>query len=131
MVLTTMHAPFPVLDGDNLRSGETRPHPPVTYSDWFDVDFVLLGCDLPDDSDDGPVDDDPEDGSDSAFGHPLSVARSFSKSLLHGGLYDYIHARMNVSQIDAFDPFPARDEHSYRDVSFGKLCQNGIARLRC
>lgn len=64
MVATTAHLPFPVCDGDALGGA-----PQSTYTSavpargLFDIDFVLLGCDLPDDFDDGPFDDDPDDGN--------------------------------------------------------------------
>ncbi|QDU78519.1 hypothetical protein Pla110_02230 [Polystyrenella longa] len=131
LVATTMHVPFPVFDGDNLRSGEVRSHQSVSYSDRFDVDFILLGYDLPDDSDDGPVDDDPEDGSHSALGLPFSVTRTFSNSVLLSGLCYYAHAWNDCWNLVCIRTACSIDDLSFRDISFGKLCQNGIACLRC
>ena len=66
MMATVGHLPLPLCDGANLGS-ESRAgvRPAHCSSSWsqFDIDFVFLGCDAPDDMDDGPIDDDPEGGS--------------------------------------------------------------------
>lgn len=72
IVAAAAHLPIPVCDGDNVGS-ESHDHSfhlldlAGRSGDAFDIDVVFLGCDEPDDPDDGPVDDDPE-GEDSAPG---------------------------------------------------------------
>lgn len=65
IVAAAAHLPIPVWDGDNVGShgddGQVQRFDPSGVSDdVFDIDMVLLGCDQPDDPDDGPFDDDPE-----------------------------------------------------------------------
>ena len=61
MVATSAHMPFPICDGDNVGK-ISHVRDVSAYIVFDDVDFVLLGCDEPDDPDDAPVDVDPEDG---------------------------------------------------------------------
>lgn len=57
-----LHAPFPVLDADKTAGPVDCWSGPAAFS-LSDIDFVLLGCDLPEDSDDGPIDNQPEHGT--------------------------------------------------------------------
>jgi len=86
VVSTTAHLPFPVLEIDGLDggtcaweclSGAVSACIPAPVGRTFDLDFILLGCDAPDDWDDGPVDNDPERG-DCCFG--LTPAYWWSRS---------------------------------------------------
>ncbi|PQO46696.1 hypothetical protein [Blastopirellula marina] len=130
VVAAIMHVPVPVLDGDNLRSGEIASATASSTADDYDVDFILLGCDLPDDSDDGPVDDDPDDGLNSSFGPAYSIAKTGCQTLFsatgdHPAISERrcgagAHRRLRGSPI----------EIAFRHVSFGKLCQSGTAHLR-
>lgn len=131
VVATTMHVPFPVFDGDNLRSGETHSATAKSTTDAYDVDFILLGCDPPDDSDDGPVDDDPEDGSTSIFGPLYSTLKTGCQSLFsvtsdHNEIVWSSH-RNN----DHLRAYAWQFEFVFRQFSFGKLCQSGTAHKRC
>ena len=127
-----MHAPFPVFDGDNLRSGETPLYPAASTFDAFDVDFVLLGCDLPDDSDDGPIDDDPEHGSSSTLG-PLFSCQKTTSSLSdsHSDWQPHPFAWTGIGTMDTVGATCPPPRIAVRYFSFGKLSQSGIARLRC
>lgn len=67
-IAVTAHLPVPVFDGDDRGSRHCGcadydmavcTHAVTTF---LDIDVVLLGCDEPDDPDDGPFDDDPERG---------------------------------------------------------------------
>lgn len=132
MVATTLHVPFPVFDGDNLKSGETRLTTLISTNDAYDLDFILLGCDPPDDSDDGPIDDDPEDGSQFAFGQLFTAPKfTASGSASEGDLHKCLYAWNDTPLIDGVTVVGLRDEIPFRYFSFGKLCQIGIARLRC
>lgn len=55
LIFHCAHIPIPVTDGvePTFVSG-------CLSEERFDIDFVLLGVDPPDDVDDGPIDDDPE-----------------------------------------------------------------------
>jgi hypothetical protein len=55
------HLPLPVWDGDNV--GSSGPADRASADQPTDMDLILLGCDVPDDADDGPTDDDPDDGT--------------------------------------------------------------------
>ncbi|MBN2128098.1 MAG: hypothetical protein JW741_01325 [Sedimentisphaerales bacterium] len=55
LVLHCAHMPVPCSDGAEQTAGEQR-----VEEEEADIDFILLGTDLPDDVDDGPIDDDPE-----------------------------------------------------------------------
>lgn len=77
MMAVTIHLPFPVCDGDDLRSWELHRLACPEEIVKIDIDLVLLGCDPPDDVDDGPVDDDPEGGS--------SFGADFTSRALRGG----------------------------------------------
>lgn len=131
MVATIMHVPFPVFDGDNLKSGQTRSVLTTHVSDIYDVDFILLGCNPPDDSDDGPVDDDPEDGSNSVFGPSYSYQETTSQFISH--LYWHQHELVDSGNYPVARAGYAdkRAKVSIRYFSFGKLHQGGTAHLRC
>lgn len=60
LVASLAHLPVPVWDGDDVGSRGAVAGIPV---DARDIDLILLGCDLPEDSDDGPTGDDPDDGT--------------------------------------------------------------------
>ncbi len=131
MVAATMHVPFPVFDGDNLKSGETHSTTATSTNDDYDVDFIFLGCDPPDDPDDGPVDDDPENGSNSAFGQPFASPKVDSESIIQIDLHRCHSAWNATPQIEDLEVVCLQDVILFRYFSFGKLCQIGIARLRC
>ena len=126
-----MHVPFPVFDGDNLKSGQNRSVLTTYVSDFYDVDFILLGCNPPDDSDDGPMDDDPEDGSNSVFGPSFSCQKSMEQSLSHVDCHQYELAGIGNYPIERAGSADWRAEVCFRNFSFGKLCQSGTAHLRC
>jgi hypothetical protein len=67
LVASLAHLPLPVWDGDDV--GSRGLVAAWTGGSPRDVDLILLGCDAPDDCDDGPTDDDPDDGTlDSGLG---------------------------------------------------------------
>ncbi|MFG0332445.1 MAG: hypothetical protein ACF8TS_03695, partial [Maioricimonas sp. JB049] len=83
-VATTAHLPFPVFDGDDAGS-IAAPSATVTgLADRFDIDFVLLGCNAPDDPDDGPVDDDPESGAFAGDPFPVFMGSAALRMRSHG-----------------------------------------------
>lgn len=134
MVATAVHAPFPVCDGDNLASGQPVSLHFAVLDHSFDLDFILLGCDLPDDFDDGPLDIDPENGSSFIFGAPFSAQISSVK--LNSGRIQKIHKSLGcfssvlgvsntVRKWDMAPFFP------FQNFSFGKLSQSGIAHFHC
>jgi len=131
MVANIMHIPFPVFDGDNLKSGESRHSVATSPADKYDVDFIFLGCDPPDDSDDGPVDDDPENESNSALASLLLRLNSRCQSLLQldWHIQGYPWSLSGPSPQVSFATM--RAEGAFRFFSFGKLCQSGSAHLRC
>ena len=129
MLAANMHLPIPVFDGDNLKSGEACPATAISQVDAYDVDFILLGCDLPDDTDDGPVDDDPENGSNSVFG-PLCLKATWVRVFLLA-CAPYAFACVNSGCYDGTIITDQQIEVTFRDFSFGKLCQSGTANLRC
>ncbi|WP_296454312.1 hypothetical protein [Rubinisphaera sp.] len=131
MVAATMHVPFPVFDGDNLKSGEIHPTAAAADNDDNEVDFIFLGCDPPDDSDDGPVDDDPENGSSSASGHLLASPRLDYGSIVQIDLHQFHFAWSALPEFNDVAADSLRDEIPFRYFSFGKLCQIGIVCLRC
>lgn len=55
LVMHCAHMPVPCSDGAESVTGEPRVEPTE-----LDIDVVLLGTDLPDDVDEGPIDDTPE-----------------------------------------------------------------------
>ena len=68
LIACALHLPFPVWDGDNIGRSNLGTlgccmHNGRDATLFSDLDFVFLGCDPPDDVDDGPVDADPENGS--------------------------------------------------------------------
>ncbi|MEW4528301.1 hypothetical protein [Maioricimonas sp. JC845] len=84
MVATTAHLPFPVCDGDDTGSLADPTASATTLADRFDIDFVLLGCDAPDDPDDGPVDDDPDSGTCTGGPFPVFMGSAASRARRHG-----------------------------------------------
>ena len=131
MVATTMHLPFPVFDGDNLRSGELSSNHEQSTNDTYDVDFIFLGCDPPDDSDDGPIDDDPENGSLYVFGQIFISHNPISKLSSQDNPYLKARGWDSSSPPDwTIGTGPQPGIH-FRYFSFGKLCRYGVAHLRC
>ncbi|HAH48766.1 hypothetical protein [Gimesia sp.] len=134
MVATAVHAPFPVCDGDNLASGQTVSLHIAVLDQSFDLDFVLLGCDLPDDFDDGPLDIDPENGSSFIFGAPFNAQVSSVK--LYAGCIQKVHNSLcrfttvvgAANSVRASDIAPSLP---FQNFSFGKLSQSGIAHFHC
>jgi len=55
LILHCAHMPFPSSDGAEQAAGERR-----VEKGALDIDFILLGTDLPNEVDEGPIDDDPE-----------------------------------------------------------------------
>ena len=130
MIAIVMHAPIPVFDGDTLRSGEL-PVNQVTSSNSCDVDFILLGCDPPDDSDDGPIDDDPENGSGSAFGLPFAPQKTTSQCISNLGCHQNFLFWTKVATVVAGTSRPQVEGVVVPHFSFGKQCQSGTAHQRC
>ena len=139
LVLWTMaaaiHLPVPVGDGDNLKSGESLLARAAHSSCW-DVDFILLGCDPPDDCDDGPVDDDPESSSGSPLRSYLVHASVAGKSLdlsaaVRLGTVDELITRHVVGRLGRGALPRSSGRRGVLDFSFGKSCQCGWAVMRC
>jgi hypothetical protein len=134
MVATTVHAPFPVCDGDNLASGQTASLHFEVLNHSFDLDFILLGCDLPDDYDDGPLDVDPEEGSSSAFGSPYTSPGQPLKLCLWnsfdawGTLFCMPPERSIACLARTADRSSCLP---FLNFSFGKLSQSGNAHFHC
>lgn len=132
-VAAAVHLPMPVGDGDDLKSGESLFARAAPASCW-DIDFILLGCDPPDDCDDGPVDDDPESGSGSPLGSYLihieakspdfsararvAPAGGLASRAMSGGVAPLGKPRISRLRSDLY-------------FSFGKSCQSGLAVMRC
>lgn len=131
MVAAIMHVPFPVFDGDNLKSGQTRSATTTYVSDYYDVDFILLGCNPPDDSDDGPVDNDPEDGANSVFGPAFSCQKSIDQSISNLDWHQHELADSGNHPVERAGCADQRAQVCCRHFSFGKLRQSGTAHLRC
>lgn len=133
MLAVAVHLPIPLCDGDNLKSSEP-PAPGTTPWAWTDIDFVLLGCDLPDDVDDGPFDRDPENSDDSPFGPSFVRARIDSiENASHTGpdlQPPNLHgAVLWIRSLSAGETLTAH--RSTRYFSYGKTCRNGLAVIRC
>ena len=89
MVATTAHLPCPVCDGDDTGSRANPTAAPTRQVSGFDIDFVLLGCDAPDDPDDGPLDDDPDTGTVVGGPFPVFMKSAPTRMRRHGkGLVD-------------------------------------------
>ena len=74
LVASLAHLPVPVWDGDDI--GSQGGVAGATFN-ACDIDMILLGCDLPEDCDDGPTDDDPDDGTlDAGLGPAYRAAAS-------------------------------------------------------
>lgn len=133
MIATTLHAPFPVCDGDTLGSNDSTKAHVQDDSRLIDIDFVLLGCDPPDDPDDGPIDPYPEDGS-TAFGfqctRPPGKADLSSRkqvSLDSNKLF-----RVHVTRHGNGGLVPCEELSFPRlALSFGRRCRYGMATMRC
>lgn len=136
MVAVAVHLPFPVCDGDNLRSGEIPTLAANVGSPAFDIDidFVLLGCDLPDDPDDGPIDDDPEDGSNSYLGVYFTSTMSRNSGTGFHPLDDpWRHASATphvLADLDSLNRL-ALQSGRHKDDSLGTFGQNEFTILRC
>jgi hypothetical protein len=130
MMAVTIHFPFPVCDGDDLKSWESPAAALWNESLEIDIDLVLLGCLLPEDADDGPVDDDPEKGAGSAFGDyftSLSSSNGETQNPLtgHFGGGEYLVICPNAETGDGILALP----HAL--LSLGKSSQQGPVVLRC
>ncbi len=69
LIASVAHLPVPVIDGDDRPPAEgASPLTAAGGARSLDVDLVLLGCNAPDDPDDGPVDDDFDEGQMSSSG---------------------------------------------------------------
>lgn len=131
MIAVSIHMPIPMCDGDNLRTGGIQDSDASVHS-FLDIDFILLGCNFPDDVDDGPVDDDPEDGTASSFG-PL-VTRATTISLIHPLASAFMLSLDGLSE--GPNAVPLGHERTFADLSFlnfsyGKYCCSGLAVMRC
>lgn len=78
LIASAAHLPIPIWDGDDVGS-ESAHQCQVSFKSCshiacelgrFDIDLVLLGCNSPDDPDDGPFDDDPDPGDTHAGTFP-------------------------------------------------------------
>ena len=79
LVASLAHLPVPIWDGDDIGS-----HGAVAGStvNARDIDLILLGCDLPEDCDDGPTDDDPDDATlDAGLGPAYRAAVSVAAAV--------------------------------------------------
>ena len=133
MTAAAVHLPMPVGDGDDLKSGEAVTASAPQTVCW-DIDFILLGCDPPDDCDDGPVDDDPENGSGSPLGsylvHIQSKAPDVSNTASAAPLELGAPGREFCDDGGRRRPQHPR-RRPLRNSSFGKACQSGLAVMRC
>jgi hypothetical protein len=69
LIASVAHLPVPVIDGDDRAPADSAsPLCAAGGARSLDVDLVLLGCNAPDDPDDGPVDDDFDEGQMSSSG---------------------------------------------------------------
>lgn len=129
-VAITLHMPMPVSDGDGFTTGACA----ADHQPFVGIDFVLLGCDLPDDCDEGPIDDDPESGSSSALGSIVicvgakTSASSAAVRSLPTGERVAVHQLAVLQSVNR--PRVSVDD-SRLDFSYGKCCQSGLAVLRC
>lgn len=133
MVAVTSHLPFPVCDGDNLRSWELPSLEAEGGSVQIDIDLVLLGCDLPDDVDDGPVDDDPEHGSGSFGADFTSVSKRNGNSTdphFHSPNPDDLSGICLRVGLESENE-RRREAIRQQNNSLGKFCENGRLVLRC
>lgn len=133
MVAVTCHFPFPVCDGDNLRSWELPSLASHADRVPIDIDLILLGCDLPDDVDDGPVDDDPEQGSNS-FGADFSSISQRNSSSKGGQFPSACHELpLDLCFWTALESKGSQDPNSLRQQnhSLGRSGHNGLTVLRC
>ncbi len=134
LIGTTAHVPFPVCDVDLAASGQLTSLQFIVGDLAFDLDFVLLGADLPDDYDDGPLDIDPETGSVFGFGVPISTKSNAN----------LLRLRLSQRQDQKYSRLlPDKDKRklvpdilvppftAFLNLSFGKLSQSGIAHLHC
>jgi hypothetical protein len=132
MVASIIHLPFPVYDGDDLKSWEMPTC--GEGSPWYlniDIDFILLGCIPPNDVDDGPFDADPRKGVNAPWGPDgiRSIVPSLSDAdlstffMLDHGLFAQPRLRTVYSRPDFIPP----------DAQFssGKPSRAGVVVLRC
>lgn len=132
-VAAAVHLPMPIGDGDDLKSGQSRTVTATQRPGW-DIDFILLGCDPPDDCDDGPIDDDPENGMGSPFGSCWVHVEIKSFGLSKRGTSVPAQPLCARRLICGFRPLSTRraSGHFPRPrFSFGKSCQEGVAVMRC
>lgn len=69
MLATVLHLPFPVIGGEDLRYVDLHgtlaevetPLCLVRQLAGIDIDYILIGCPVPDDVDSGPIDTAPRD----------------------------------------------------------------------
>ena len=124
--------PFPICDGDNVgQAAHVRDVKAFVIFD--DIDFVLLGCDEPDDPDDSPVDEDPEDGefifgpSNRHQGTDLPIAPLWSHRSLHhpihigGGTGLQTAARSSLPNISLASAFLSPSS-AVRQSSLATMC---------
>lgn len=136
MTASIAHLPLPVCDGDTLTSEQSTVHlayPSPVRTSLIDIDVILLGCDAPDDPDDGPVDDDPEHGDSSGNAFPTYLtSKLVNKNLrkgrptawgqgLAGRANDLRHRSGSFSRIGF-----ARNE-----FFSGDCCRTGMVVMRC
>lgn len=136
MVASILHVPLPVCDGDNLTSGQSADGHALPVSLWLDFDFVLLGCNPPDDCDDGPLDDDPEDGSHSPFGHAFTLPKPPSQSLEAEGQSKLNFSCSGLTNLHFEQSAAARlrdwmSDGGLRELSSDALCGSDAGHLRC
>ncbi|MEX0703519.1 MAG: hypothetical protein WD069_15600 [Planctomycetales bacterium] len=117
MLAATAHLPFPVWDGDDRGSGDAaRTEALDCGSGTHDIDFVRLGCDAPNDPDDGPFDDDPDEGNSALGMFPAYLdfrgteALGARRTLAHGT--DLVHCGWGTAVVaDRLAPLGSLGEH--------------------
>lgn len=134
VMAVSLQLPVPVCDGDDcgaLSAASMRKTACAGFR--LDIDFILLGRDLPDDVDDGPVDDDPDDHHGAAFDTFLrschgricrAVLTRYRSLLPVQEPADTATLRLSVTRTGSIDP-------SRLNLSFGKRCGSGLVIIRC
>lgn len=106
MLATVLHLPMPVVDHDEPRPARaelTRNEfacPVPGLWDWIgiDVDYILVGCSVPDDLDDGPVDPVPSRDVQFLGAFPLFVKGEIPATV---GIYSPLDIGALAGKVDA------------------------------
>lgn len=132
-----LHLPFPVYDGDTRTSDDVVGEELTICQDLLDIDLILLGCHPPDDTDDGPVDDDPANGSRSPFAllyHSTvqgPLQKAFLKHFRGTSLGDVLTLCSATSTSPMNMPSSILTDGSCFDFTFAERCCAGRAVQRC